>query len=454
MKEPATLNPFALYNPAGDLGKSSEAVINHSGLRTAKPVSSCVGVKALQLSPRPQSLIFALLDKVATESAVASQLIYPALTTSTLNQKVMTEVERGSPGDTLTLHVVNSAGLQPADLLMLAPYGEQFWVTAVPTSTSIDVLRVGNFPSAKIKKGAILMHVGNAVPEGSMRRLGHYTAQASYISSSFIVRNGWSETGTVAALKGKAGFEDLVLSKDRPGMIIDHGKDINKILLYGQGFKTMRNGLPFTMGDGIISAVRLCAPQNIINIAAPITLRAMGRIVQNLSKVLVEGGVENKLQVYCDWTSYEAWQELGEAENGIRINTGTDTIGLVFSTFVVGGSTIEVIYDEEMNDRAVTEGISEGFMFFFNPPSVVIDYLPGRRGLTASYKGMDAGESADFNSADIKAESILSEFHVLHKAPHANGIITGFNVNMIKRKPHLLIGDAPKSYFEGECKVK
>ena len=315
-------------------------------------------------------------------------------------------------------------------------------------------MRVGNFPSMPIPVGATLMHTGNAVPEGSMRRLGHYSQQASYRSSSFIVRNGWAETGTVSALKAKSGMNNLVVSEDRPGMIMDHAEDINKILLYGQSFKTMRNGLPFTMGDGIISAVRLCAPQNVINIAAPVSLKTFGRLIQKLKKVVAGQGISTTLQVYCDWTSYEAWQELGKAENGIMMSSGTNIIGLVFSKFVVGGTTIEVIYDEGMDENAASEGISSGFMFFFNPASVVIDYLPGRRGVTASYKGMDAGQNADFNSADIKAESILSEFHVLHKAPNANGVVTGFNSDMVKQSPNMYLGDAPKSYFSGTCEKK
>lgn len=443
-------NPFALFNPAG-VNESSQATIVHSGLSKRHVSSKCIGTKALQLANRPQALIYAMLDRIATEEAMGAQVIYPAITTTTLNQKITKPIEIGGQGDLLTIHTVNSSGLQPGDLLTKAPFGEQFWVVAVPTAKSIDVLRVGNFPSMPIPMGAILMHTGNAVPEGSMRRLGHYSYEASYRSSSFIVRNGWSQTGTVSALRAKNGNEDLVMSHDRPGMIMDHAMDINKILLYGQSFKTMQNGMPFNMGDGIISAVRLCAPQNMINIAAPIELKTLGRLVQNLRKVPADGGIQSMLQVYCDYTSWEAWQELGKAENGIMINSGTSNIGLVFSKFVIGGTTIEVIYDEGMDENAAAEGISDGFMFFFNPASVVIDYLGGRRGLIASYKGMDAGQNADFNSADITAESILSEFHILHKAPHANGVMTGFNTDMIRCKAQVIFGEEKPSYFDGSC---
>nr|CAA6830185.1 MAG: Unknown protein [uncultured Thiotrichaceae bacterium] len=444
-------NPFAPWNPLG-ANESSQATIIHSQLakghgRVAKEM--CVGTKALQLAQRPQALIYAMLDRLATESASCARVIYPAITTSTLNQRLTKPVDCGSPGDLVTLHVVNSAGLQPQDLLTVAPYGEQFWIVSVPTNSSIDAMRVGNFPSMPIPAHKILAHTGNAVAEGSMRRLGRFHFNAEYKSQSFIVRNGWSETGTVAALRSKEGCGDLVMSNDRPGMIMDHAMDINKIILYGQSFRSMQNGMPFSMGDGIISAVRLCAPQNMINIAGPIDLKILGRLVQQLSKVPAAGGIENKLQVYCDYTSWEAWQLLGETNNGIQINQGTNTIGLVFSNFVIGGSTIEVFYDKGMDENAAAEGISDGFMFFFNPASVAIDYMPGRRGQTSSYDGM--GGNSDFNSADIKAESILSEFHILHKAPHANGILTGFNCNMVKPKALLTIAESKGSYFRGSC---
>ena len=64
---------------------------------------------------------------------------------------------------------------------------------------------------------------------------------------------------------------------------------------------------------------------------------------------------------------------------------------------------------------------------------------------------MSAGQNADFNSADITAESILSEFHIMHKAPHANGIVTGFNSDMIKCQPQLTLGECKPSYFDGSC---
>ena len=444
-------NPFALFNPA-ELGTTpSEATIVHSKLTTRNATHSCVGTKALQLAGRPQALLYAMLDRVSSEGGLSTKIIYEASTTSTLNQKTTKPVDMGSPGDMVTIHVVNSMGLQPDDLLTVAPFGEQFWVRSVPTKTSIDCLRVGNMPSLPIPAGKILMHTGNAVPEGSMRRLGHHHFNASMKSSSFIVRNGWSQTGTVAALRGKEGCNDLVMSHDRAGMIMDHAMDINKILLYGQSFATMQNGLPFSMGDGIISAVRLCAPQNVINIAAPIDLKFLGRMIQRLQQVKAEGGIGDTLQVYCDYTSWEAWQDLGEANNGIRVNSGENTIGLLFSKFIVGGATIEIFYDKGMDENAAAEGISDGFMFFFNPASVSIEYLSGRRGVTASYQGMNAGTNADFNSADITAESILSEFHILHKAPHANGVITGFNADMVICKPNLTLGEAKGSYFDGSC---
>ena len=441
---------FAPYNPEG-VNESSQATIMHSGLRKRTPVASCVGTKALQLTERPQALIFGLLDRVATESAAGAMVIYPAITTNTLNQRITSPVDVGKPGDLVTISVINSAGLQPQDLLTVAPFGEQFWVKAVPSSKQVDVQRVGNMPSVPLAKGTTLMHTGNAVAEGSMRRLGHYSFEASYISSSNIVRNGWSQTGTMSALRSKEGNANLVNSYDRPGMIMAHARDNNQVILYGQSFKSMENGLPFTMGDGVISAVRLCAPQNVINIAAPVSLKTFARLIQKLRRVPVEG-IGDTLQVYCDYTSYEAWQEIGKAENGIQINSGTNNIGLVYSEFVVGGTTIEVIYDQGMDENAAAEGISSGFMFFFNPASVVIDYLPGRRGLTASYKGMDAKENADFNSADITAESILSEFHILHKAPNANGIITGFNCDMVKREALLTLDTSKQeSYFKDIC---
>lgn len=443
-------NPFALYNPA-ELGAPSEATIVHSRLATRQATASCVGSKALQLAGRPQALIYAMLDRIATETGLSSKIIYPASTTSTLNQKLTKPVDMGGKGDFVTLHVVNSMGLQPQDLLMVAPFGEQFWVVAVPTKNSIDCVRVGNMPSQPIPNGKLIVHAGNAVPEGSMRRLGHHHFDASMKSQSFIVRNGWSQTGTVAALRGKEGCNDLVMSHDRPGMIMDHAMDINKILLYGQGYASMQNGLPFTMGDGIISAVRLCAPQNVIHIAAPIDLKFLGRMIQSLQKVKAEGGIGDTLQVYCDYTSWEAWQEMGKANNGIQINSGQDTIGLIFSKFTVGGKTLMVMYDEGMDETAAAQGISDGFMFFFNPASVVIEYLQGRRGLTASYKGMNAGQNADVSSTDITAESILSEFHILHKMPHANGVITGFNADMVICNPNLTLGEAKGSYFTGSC---
>lgn len=452
MADPITgANPFAPYNPLA-ANASSKATIIHSQLAKAHGRAAnhhCVGTKALQLAKRPQALVYAMLDRVSTSDANCADMIYDAVTTSTMNQKITKPIECGSPGDMVTIHTVNSTGLQPDDILTVAPYGEQFWVRSVPTTTSIDALRVGNFPSTPIPAGKILLHTGNAVPEGSMRRLGHYHFNAKHKSSSFIVRNGWSETGTVSALRSKEGCADLVMSADRPGMIMDHAKDINAILLYGQSFKTMQNGLPFSMGDGIISAVRLCAPQNMVNIAGPVDLKILGRLVQRLSKVSAAGGIENTLQVYCDWASYEGWQELGKANNGITVNQGTNTIGLVFSRFVIGGQTIEIIYDEGMDENAAAEGLSEGFMYFFNPASVSIDYLGDRKGMTSSYDGM--GTSTDFNSADIKAESILSEFHILHKMPHANGVITGFNASMVKCTPMLTLSEHKGSFFRGTC---
>lgn len=444
-------NPFATYNPMMK-ENASQATLVHTGLTKRTVDTCCVGTKALQLAGRPQALLMARLDSVATESATSSCVLYDAVTTTTMNMKVTKPVEIGAGGDMVTIHVVNSRGLQPDDLLTVAPFGEQFWIRSVPTATSIDCRRVGNFPSMPIAAGKILLHTGNAVPEGSMRRLGHHNFMAKYKSQTFIVRNGHGKTGTAqAALRSKEDCSDIVMSDDRPGMIMDHAIDINKILLYGQSFSSMENGLPFTMGDGIISAIRLCAPQNVINIAAPVESKTIGRMIQMLQRVPAVNGLPDVIQVYCDYASYEGWQELGKAETGILVNSGSNQIGMIFSKFIMGGKTLEVIYDEGMDENAASEGLSEGFMYFFNPASVVIDYMPQRRGLVASYQGMHAGSNADYNSADITAESILSEFHIKHIAPHSNMIITGFNSDMVKCRPDLTLGEAKGSYFTGSC---
>jgi hypothetical protein len=446
---PKQVNPFALYNPA-EIANKSPATIMHSGLKAKNKHGVCLGTKALQLAQRPVALLFAMIDRVSTETAGAKLIIYDAVTTTTLNQRVKEGIAAGKRGDIVTIMVENSEGLQPGDLLMRAPFGEQFWVQSVPSKNQVDALRVGSYPSMPIKKGALLVHAGNAVPEGSTRRLGHYYFNAAYKSSSVIVRNGWAATGTVNALRSKEGMKDLVLSQDRAGMLQDHAIDINKVLLYGQSENMMQNGLPFTMADGVISAVRLCAPQNVVNIAAPIDLRVIGRFIQRLQQTPASGGIPDVLQVYCDYTSYEAWQLLGDIEAGIKVNSGSNTVGMVYSKFIAGGKSVEVIYDEGLNEHAAAHGIGSGFMYFFNPNSVVIDYLPGRRQLTASYKGMEAKATADFNSVDLTAESILSEFHIIHKAPHANGIITGFTPEMVKNTKVLYTASAPKSYFDTE----
>lgn len=448
------MNPFALYNPSHN-ENASDATIVHTGLSRRTVDTCCVGAKALQLANRPVAMLYALLDSIATESATSAHVIYDATTKTTLNMRTTKPVDIGALGDMVTIHVENSRGLQPDDLLTVAPFGQQFWVRSVPTRTSIDARRVGNFPSTPIKAGSILLHTGNSVPEGSMRRLGHHHYMAKYKSQSFIVRNGHAATGSAqAALKAKDGCSDIVLSGSREEMIMDHAADINKILLYGQSFHSMENGLPFTMGDGIISAIRMCAPQNVINIAAPIETKVLGRLIQGLQRVPAVNGLPDTLQIYCDYTSFEAWQELGKAEAGIMIHSGSTEINMQFLRFVMGGKAVEIIYDEGMDENAASEGLSQGFMYIFNPSSVVIDYLPERRGITASYKGMHAGEQADYNSADITAESILSEFHIKHVAPHANAVITGFNSDMVIRRPQVILGEASSSYFTGSCSAE
>lgn len=401
-----------------------------------------------RLMPNGAAPLFALSSMLPEETAV--QFEHGFFTKTMLfPQCVVNGAITGTAATTIV--VDDSSQMLPGMVLRNNTTGEQMIVNSVPSPTSIQVTRnVGGANNqssstiANIADNEVLVQVGNAYEESSLRPTALNIIPVRITNLTQIFRNTWAISGSAAATQVIAG--ESTVAESRQDCAAFHAVDIEKALIFGVKSQGTRNGQPFRTMDGFINIVGNSSyyPSSFggaVNVwdatgspdvpgsaggatADGDTDATAGTGYTELEAMLdpcftqvtdPKGGNERLL--FVGSTALRAIQNIGRLNGQYQLLDGQTNFGLRFKTLTMPRGTFRLIEHPLFN----TNSIWQQMALAVDLSTFRIAYLGGRKTQHKAFNGK--GEVVSDNGIDAEGGTLTTECTCVIKNPPANAVI-------------------------------
>ena len=366
-----------------------------------------------RLMPNGSAPLFGMTSMLKTETAVAPEhgfftktMLFPSVTTSA--SYVSTDT---------TIAVTSTANIVPGMILRVEATGENIIVNTVPSSTSIVVARgVGNVAAGNIGSGVILMQIGSAYEEGSLRPNAVNLTAVRVTNLTQIFRNSWAVTDTARATMTIAG--DTNVAESKQDCVGFHAADIEKALFFGQQSSGTRNGQPFRTMDGLISIVGNAAyyppafpTPNVFTAGSTTNWTQLEGFLDVVFNQATDPKVASERVLFVGGTARKVINNIGRLNGTYQLVDGMTNYGLQFSTLKSTRGTFRIIEHPLFNASATWAKMAVAVdLTSFN-----LAYLADRK--------TKSEEDFDDNGIDAVGGSLTTELTCIVKNPPANSII-------------------------------
>jgi hypothetical protein len=367
-----------------------------------------------RLMPNGSAPLFGLTSMLSTETATQ---VEHGFFTKTM---IFPEVTLGgavADGSATSFTVTDSSNIVPGMLLRSQETGEVVLVTAVPTGTSLTVVRAfGTVAAAAISNSTKLYQIGSAFTEGSTRPSAVFVQAVRVTNLTQIFRNSWALTDTARAVQVIAG--DSTEAESRSECAAFHAADIEKALFFSQKKSTTLGGMPIRSMDGIINQVTTLAASNVTTAGATTNYTQLEAALDLVFNVTTDPKVANERVLFVGGAAKRVLNNIGRLNGTYQLVDGQTSYGLQFSSFKTSRGTFRMIEHPLFNSNtdwakmAVAVDLSS-----FN-----LAYLGDRKTKSAEYR---ADGSMVENGVDAIGGTLTTELTCLVKNPAANAIIYG-----------------------------
>lgn len=367
----------------------------------------------LRLFPNGSAPLFALASKAGKKKAKA--------TTHGYFSKTMTFVTTTSTaGDTnvaTLLTVVSTAGMTANMVLHNLRTRENIRVLSVASPTTINVSRAfGRVAAAALNAADVLIQVGTAFEEGSLRPASRQLA-TTYISNfTQIFRNAWGLTDTARASMSEIGYSNV--AESRKDCALFHSVDMESAILFGQAKMDTTTPQPTHSTQGIIDAIYQYAPANINPAAATTTYSQLIALVEEFFNFSTDIGNVGERLGFCDRLALKVLTDIGRLSGQIQIMTSETGFGMKFTSFKFYQGTINLLQHPLMNGLNPTGGN----MLVVDLEAIKLAYMDGRDAVPEEYG--NNGKAVELGTDGVGG-SLTSEFAVELINPFACGYVTG-----------------------------
>lgn len=369
------------------------------------------------LVPNTETPIFALLGTISAQETDLGQQTFSWFQEAYTIPKgaVATAVPATARLGTSDITTLEPSVFIPSSMLLNERTMEIMRVVALEGTTVRVVRGHGSSEPAAMIPGDVLVQVGAASEEASMRVTPRSQSFGELSNQTQIVRKAWAVTGSAAALDLR--FQTAA-ANSQAAMAQDFSQAMETILVFGERSTTQSNGQPLRTTDGLISFIRKYAPENMSALGGQITYEGL------------EGALEPMFQWRSDaqfvndrvlWTSLEGMKlvnALGRAYGEVQMSEASSRFGHKFREITTTVGNVKFMH-HSMFDQY--HHLKYSFLCV-DPGSLRIKYLRGRKEIKSNV-GANGKELFPESGMDAMGGDMLSEFGLQCTTPQTNGMI-------------------------------
>lgn len=367
----------------------------------------------LRLFPNGSAPLFALSSQLGKSKAKASTHGYFS--------KTMTFVRTTSTGgDTdvaTTLTIGSNVGMTANMVLHNKRTRENMRITSIPAgTTTVNVTRgFGRVAAAAINAADVIMQVGTAFDENSMRPAARQLATTYIPNYTQIFRNAWGISDTARASLAEQGYSNIAESRKDCAMF--HAVDAESAIIWGQPKMDTSGSMPVHATQGIIDALEQYAPANTNTAAATTTFAQLVTLLEPAFQYSTDLSNAKQRVLFGDSTAIKVLNDIGRLSGQIQITQNETSFGMNFTKFKFYKGEINLIEHPLMNGLQLS-----GTALIMDMPALKLAYMDGRDTVPEEYGA--GGKAVEFGTDGVGG-SLTSEFAVELVNPYSCALIEG-----------------------------
>jgi hypothetical protein len=366
----------------------------------------------LRLFPNGSAPMFAMSSQSGKARAVSSTHGYFSKTMTFIRQVLAAGVLIGATN----IVVPSSTGMTVGMVLYNGRTRENVRVTAIVDATNITVTRAfGRVAAAAMNVADVLIQVGTAFEEGSVRPVARRLTTTYVPNYTQIFRNAWAMTDTARASMSELGYSNI--AEDKKDCAMFHAVDMESAIIWGQPLMDTTGTQPMHATQGVIDAMEQYAPANTNAAAATTTYAQLVTLFEPAFQYSTDMSNPKERVAFCDSQAIKVINDVGRLSGQVQIMNSQTAFGLNFTSFKFYKGTINLI------EHPLLNGLSQaGLAIVMDMPALKIAYMDGRDTKKSDY-GQD-GRATD-DGVDAVGGDLLTEMAVELINPFACEVITG-----------------------------
>ena len=377
-----------------------------------------------RLMPNGSAPLFGMTSMIGSETALAVEhgfftktMLFPQ---ATVNAGTLTS-------GTTTITVADSSNIIPGMILQHATTRENILVTAVPTATTLTVVRgVGTVAAASFLDATNWYQVGTAFEEGSARPQAVNVTPVRITNLTQIFRNTWALTDSARATQVIAGETNI--AESRQDCAAFHAADIEKALFFGQKSSSTRNGRPFRTMEGLVAAIGNSDYYNSVtgsihvNTAdATTTFAQLETYLDPIFNQNTDPKQGNERVLFVGGTARKVINGIGKLYGVYELMQGQTEYGLQFDTFMTTRGKFRLIEHPLFNTNTTWSKMAVAV----DLSTFKLAYLGDRKTKSAEFNTTGAATNTDGGGIDAVGGTLTTELTCTVKNAPANAVIYG-----------------------------
>lgn len=316
-----------------------------------------------------------------------------------------------------TITVDSTVGVAPYMVFQNQATRENIRILTIASATSVTVTRAfGRVAAADITAGTILIAIGNAQTESSLRP-AYRSIKKSYVPNyTMITRNAWAVSDTARASLLKLKKYDNV-SENRTDCMEMHSTEIEQGLIWSQAVAPSGDPLLHST-QGIIDCIMELAPANVKTAGATTSYSQLVDLVEPAFAYQSSSTTGKQRTVYCDSRAMKVFHDIGRLSGQVTMTAETTVFGLMFTEFKIYKGMLRLLEHPLLSEMSNDAGIA----IIVDLPSMKIAYMEGR---DAKREEFDGSKDSTGSGIDAVGGSLTTEFATEFQAPPTFGLING-----------------------------
>jgi len=288
---------------------------------------------------------------------------------------------------------------------------------SILSSTTVVVTRAfGRVAAAAMNAADLLIQIGTAFEEGSLRPGARRLATVYVGNYTQIFRNAWGLTDTARASMSEMGYSNV--AEDRKDCVLFHSVDMESAVMFGQAKMDTTGPQPLHSTQGVIDSIYQYAPGNVNPASSTTDYGDLVALVEEPFNYSTDVGNNGERIGFCDRLAMKVLTDVGRKSGQIQIMQNETSFGMKFTSFKFYQGTINMIQHPLMNGLDPTGGN----MLIVDMAAIKLAYMEGRDAVPEEY-GTN-GKQVELGTDGVGG-SMTSEFAVENINPFSCGYVTG-----------------------------